>query len=238
MVRVHHSALLAVVALVAIADVDAFDADNYECDLSPQTRHQIAAWVRGEGSLTKLDLSCAIVAVAGGVGEVVGSVTGQVVGARKGRSWLGPLFSNVLQAAGLSEGWADAIGGSVGSVTGQVVGGGLGRTIGKEAGKATARSLILVGSLFGSLPAPGDVNGRGKAIAECEALFGYSRNNAPTTFRDLKLAWRRLAMSSHPDKPGGSQEKMLKVNFCREALKVHYRLRDPKDRGNAQNAEL
>ena len=226
--------LLFVLLLCCVCSTTAFDASDYDCNLSASTRSQIAAWYRGEASLENMDMSCMAVNVAGGTGRVVGSIAGQIYGARVGQQWLGPFVTDTMQALGVSNEFSHRIGSMFGSMAGQYLGRKVGARVGEETGRQTAKVIVSVARLFGGIAGGGGARskpeGRAKVIAECEALFEYDITNQPPSFKALKRRWRKIAILNHPDKPGGTQEKMLRVNFCREALQVHYNLHDPRGR--------
>jgi len=54
-------------------------------------------------------------------------------------------------------------------------------------------------------------------------VFNISKN---FTWNELKETYRKLAISTHPDKPGGNKEIFNIITFCFEKLAVEYKKRD------------
>lgn len=61
---------------------------------------------------------------------------------------------------------------------------------------------------FTALPAPG-------AKREWWEVLGLNRSAC--TRDDIRVAYRQLASLHHPDKPGGSHERMAELNAAQEA---------------------
>ena len=60
---------------------------------------------------------------------------------------------------------------------------------------------------FAALPAPG-------AVRDWWEVLGVPRNSSAD---EVTAAYRRLASAAHPDKPGGSHERMAALNAAKEA---------------------
>lgn len=55
------------------------------------------------------------------------------------------------------------------------------------------------------------------ALAECHQLMGIDES---TNAAAAKKAYRKKSMQLHPDKPGGSEEAMTKLNICKELVLI------------------
>ena len=98
--------------------------------------------------------------------------------------------------------FGEALLGWLGVHFGAHVGGGLGEEIGGELAKHYFKD---------GWESPAS------ALGECYELMGIGSG---VDAKVAKKAYRRKSMELHPDKPGGSEEAMTKLNICKELVLI------------------
>ena len=166
-------------------------------------------------------LSCIADTLGKGIGQVAGATLGATAGGRMG----GTVGERVASRVGLSP----EVGRAVGSLLGGLAGGFGGWRAGVDAGSRFAR-LLLDRFLLRGTPS--------EALVACRELFALPASGAYDA-ADVKQAYRRASLEHHPDRSGGSSEKMTQVNLCYEMLRLDVttrgqRGRPRKDRGDKQ----
>jgi hypothetical protein len=131
-------------------------------------------------------------------------------------------------------------GGAAGGAAGAAIGAALGDALGAlfDAGGETRESLTNVGAGIGGLlgAAGGAITGnliarsftakdflregesKADVLRSCERTLGITTTPASASSpQEIRAAYKAKARSAHPDR-GGSQEAMVRLNFCKEAL--------------------
>jgi hypothetical protein len=187
-----------------------------------------------------LKLACVATKTGGEVGQLAGAVAGAAAGGSAGRWAAGALtgwLCRHLASEDADCAAAHASGEDVGALLGAAVGLVGGAVAGEETGKYVTLQALLAwaaatdgagswdsGSGTGDAAGGGRPSGRttqAATLAKCHALFGLPPRvpTAPPLARAAILrAHRSASMAAHPDKPGGSQEAQLRVNYCKIAL--------------------
>lgn len=124
-------------------------------------------------------------------GGAVGAVSGGAAGMVIGEA-LGGLFGDDWKETGAT--WGAAVGGIFGGLAGAVTGN-------------------VVAKVFSSEEFVGNKS-KGQALDECRALLGVT---SASSVAEIRKAYKAAALNAHPDK-GGTQEQIVRVNFCKEAL--------------------
>lgn len=183
-------------------------ADDYggPCSVTAETASRIERWMMTGQPLDNdafQTVSCVAVGAAGAaVGGIAGAAGGAtlagVVGEAAGKWFCGDGDSD---SASCTERWK---GGA--SIAGGFMGYFLGASVGEEAFTTFGRGLFF------------QETSANDAFTDCKHLFVLDDNDA-LDWPTVLASYKRLARDFHPDKKGGSNEAMAKLNVCREVLK-------------------
>jgi hypothetical protein len=186
-----------------------------ECVFSDETRAAIRDLFRsaeaeegGGGSgvdrAAAILLTCAqetVGAAVSSLGEAGSTVAGGFVGSMAGAA-AGSAAAGAFAETFLGKEWRDSFA-TIGGITGGLVG----TLAGAFAGNAVARTFTAQDFLSPT----GGLEG---TLGQCRALLGVTRRS---TAAEVRVAYKAAARLAHPDR-GGTQEAMVRLNFCKEAL--------------------
>lgn len=152
------------------------------------------------------------------------SIASGALGAAGG-GYMGSTLGGELASTLLGEEYADA-GTYAGAVLGTVIGGFAGAISGNEIVRIiTAEDFIGNNNFYRSKdnqhsknpsppPAESTASSKQRTIQACRTLLDVSSS---ATAAEIRHAYKQQALTNHPDK-GGTQEDMIYLNFCKEAL--------------------
>jgi hypothetical protein len=187
-----------------------------ECVFSDETRAAIRDLFRsaeaeeGGGGSGGVDRAAAILltcaqetvgAAVSSLGEAGSTVAGGFVGSMAGAA-AGSAAAGAFAETFLGKEWRDSFA-TIGGITGGLVG----TLAGAFAGNAVARTFTAQDFLSPT----GGLEG---TLGQCRALLGVTRRS---TAAEVRVAYKAAARLAHPDR-GGTQEAMVRLNFCKEAL--------------------
>jgi len=163
--------------------------------------------IRDEAS--KFEISCMSEEFSTVAGTILGGTAGTNVGIAFGESigwWVGEQLDSIFDSE-------DSKYAEQGETLGRYFGGAAGYLAGAKLGQHVAKEIarITIANIFGANSKPSD------ALDQCFQLLEIPEN---AVWSEVMRAYREKARIYHPDK-GGTQEQMLKLNICRELLKMH-----------------